>query len=114
MESKPKIKTKEDLIKAVLSYNPKADTDLISRAYDFSKQAHRDQERESGDGYFTHCLAVAEILVEMKASSKTIAAGLLHDVIEDTNTSPQKLKKEFGEEVLEIVESVTKIRHRGK
>ncbi len=102
-------KTKEEFLKEVKKVNPNADLQLISKAYDFAYKAHEKQKRKSGEPYFTHVLGTAYILLELKPGSSTIAAGLLHDVIEDTNIKPEKIKEEFGEEILELVEGVTKL-----
>jgi GTP diphosphokinase / guanosine-3',5'-bis(diphosphate) 3'-diphosphatase len=96
-------------IKQVYEVNPKAQLDLIERAYRFSWTAHKDQKRKSGDPFLAHPVSVALILAEQKLDSVTIAAGLLHDVIEDTSISREVIKKEFGDEILLLVEGVTKI-----
>ncbi len=82
---------------------------LCRKAYDFAKKAHANQKRASGEEYFTHPCAVAQILVDLGLDSATIAAAFLHDVIEDTPVSEGDIKKEFGEEVLELVVGVTKL-----
>ncbi len=102
--------TAEELINKVLEYNPKAHVSLIRKAYDFSKQEHGEQKRDSGEPYFEHCVATAEILIEMKLDSSTISAGLLHDVIEDTKIRSHTIEEEFGKEILDLVQGVTKIR----
>ncbi|MFH1212123.1 MAG: HD domain-containing protein [Candidatus Woesearchaeota archaeon] len=93
MTTEQTVYSREELLQRVLEYNPKANTDLVSKAYDFSSEAHKNQTRDSGEAYFMHCLAVAEILTELKADSATIAAGLLHDTLEDTNTTQKKTQK---------------------
>ena len=85
------------------------DFQLIKKAHDFAKEAHANQKRASGEEYFTHPTAVASILVDLGLDSATIAAAFLHDVIEDTPASEGDIKKEFGEEVLELVLGVTKL-----
>ncbi|MCC5911533.1 MAG: bifunctional (p)ppGpp synthetase/guanosine-3',5'-bis(diphosphate) 3'-pyrophosphohydrolase [Clostridiaceae bacterium] len=90
-------------------YNPQCDVELIIRAYNFAENSHVGQYRKSGERYFIHPVEVAKILVELQMDSKTIAAGLLHDVIEDTQHSYDKIKSEFGEEIAELVEGVTKL-----
>ncbi len=85
------------------------DLDLVLRAYDFAKKAHENQKRASGEEYFIHPCTVAKILVDLGLDSATVAAAFLHDVIEDTPVSEGDIKKEFGEEVLELVEGVTKL-----
>ena len=85
------------------------DLDLLLKAYDFAKKAHANQKRASGEDYFTHPCAVAEILVGLGLDAATVAAAFLHDVIEDTPVSEGDIKKEFGGEVLELVLGVTKL-----
>ncbi len=99
---------KGEFLKQVLEHNPNADVGLITKAYDFAQEAHYGQKRVSGEEYFQHVLNVAYILSGMKMDSETIAAALLHDVLEDTKTTKDKLKKEFGSAVASIVEGVTK------
>lgn len=82
---------------------------LLQKAYDFAKKAHANQKRASGEEYFTHPCAVARILVDLGLDSATVAAAFLHDVIEDTPVSEGDIKKEFGDEVLELVKGVTKL-----
>ena len=82
---------------------------LCQKAYDFAKKAHVNQKRASGEEYFTHPCAVAQILVDLGLDAQTIAAAFLHDVIEDTPVSEGDIKKEFGDEVLELVQGVTKL-----
>ena len=93
----------------VTELNPKINPALVDKAYRFSWNAHRDQKRKSGDPFLAHPVAVAIILAEQKLDSITIAAGLLHDVIEDTPITREKIREEFGEEILQLVEGVTKI-----
>ncbi len=83
--------------------------DLLLKAYDFAKAAHKNQKRASGEPYFIHPCAVAEILTELGLNAVTIAAALLHDVIEDTSTTAEDLRREFGEETFSLVEGVTKL-----
>ncbi|MCB9453661.1 MAG: bifunctional (p)ppGpp synthetase/guanosine-3',5'-bis(diphosphate) 3'-pyrophosphohydrolase [Anaerolineaceae bacterium] len=87
-----------------------ADRDLIERAYYKAEQAHAGQARQSGEPYFTHCLAVAYILSEMRLDAEGIAAALLHDVIEDTSITLEELRSEFGYNVARIVDSVSKLK----
>lgn len=87
------------------------DKELISRAYMFSEAAHRDQKRKSGDPYFSHLVATAEILATMHADAVTIAAGLLHDVLEDTPTTEAALREVFGDEITTLVSGVSKLGH---
>src|SRR6516164_1859255 len=99
----------EDLLEKVRAYSPDADVELLRRAYVFSAFEHRGQVRRSGEPYLTHPLAVAEFLVELKLDAVTIAAGLLHDVVEDTLTTIERIRELFGAEVAHVVEGVTKI-----
>lgn len=99
---------KEEFLKQVLEHNPNADVGLIGRAYDFASAAHQGQKRVSGEDYFQHVLNVAVILSGMRMDSESIAAALLHDVLEDTKAKKEQLKREFGSAVASIVEGVTK------
>ena len=100
---------KKDFLSKIKEYNPNYDMDLISRAYDVADEMHRNQLRKSGEEYLIHPVAVAEILAELGMDQETIAAGLLHDVIEDTPYTLEQMKKDFGEEVAELVDGVTKL-----
>ncbi|MCJ7577551.1 MAG: RelA/SpoT family protein, partial [candidate division Zixibacteria bacterium] len=91
------------------SFNANVDISLMRKAYEYSNQAHQGKFRESGHPYIQHCLEVAFILAEQHLDSATITAGLLHDVVEDTNVTIQQLREEFGEEIAELVDGVTKI-----
>jgi GTP pyrophosphokinase len=96
-------------VQQVLEVNPKAKADLIERAYRFSWEAHKNQTRKSGEPFLAHPASVALILAEQKLDSVTIAAGLLHDVLEDTAINKEAIRKEFGEEIALLVDGVTKI-----
>ena len=98
-----------DLIHRVQSYHPTADAELIQRAYDFSYRAHKGQLRKSGDPYFIHPASVAGIITELKLDTASICAGLLHDVVEDTLSSLNDVEREFGGEVANLVDGVTKL-----
>jgi len=98
-----------DIIEKVLEYNPGADIGIVERAYIFSARAHQGQMRLSGEPYLTHPLEVAGVLTEMKLDVEGIAAGLLHDVLEDTKSTPEELRELFGGEVTHIVTGVTKL-----
>ncbi len=100
----------QDLIKKILSYNPRADVKLIEKAYSFAQEAHKGQLRESGYDYFIHPLSVTEILTDMMADSATICAALLHDTLEDTKVTVATIEKEFGKEIRSMVEAVTKLK----
>ena len=96
-------------ILALMTRATEADRALVQKAYDFSKKAHEGHTRNSGDPYFIHPAATAKILAEFGMDAVTIAAGLLHDSIEDARASREAVEKEFGAEVLFIVEGVTKL-----
>lgn len=85
------------------------DLELLEKSYYFAKEAHKNQKRVSGEEYFTHPCAVAKILIDLGLDAQTVAAAFLHDVIEDTPVSEGDIKKEFGDEVLELVQGVTKL-----
>ena len=99
----------DDLINKVKIYNKFLNPETLSKAYDFAVRAHADQKRHSGDPYVIHPVAVADILTELKLDSATIATGLLHDTIEDTHATYNTIVKEFGTEVADLVDGVTKI-----
>ncbi len=99
----------EDLLEKVRAYSPDADVELLRRAYVFSAFEHRGQVRHSGEPYLIHPLAVADFLADMKLDAVAIAAGLLHDVVEDTLTTVERIEELFGKDVAHVVEGVTKI-----
>ncbi len=107
-ENLTKLMGKKEFLDHILANNPNADLSLIGKAYDFAQAAHSGQKRLSGDEYFEHVINVAYILAGMHSDSETIAAALLHDVLEDTKVRRELLKKEFGSAVASIVEGVTK------
>jgi guanosine-3',5'-bis(diphosphate) 3'-pyrophosphohydrolase len=98
-----------DIIDKIVEYHPQADLDIIDRAYIYSARVHDGQVRLSGEPYLSHPLEVAGILSDMKLDVISVAAGLLHDVIEDTHAEPEEIEKLFGPEVLQIVSGVTKL-----
>src|SRR5512141_222246 len=98
-----------DLMNQVRAYRPNDDLDLIKKAYEFSLRYHTGQTRASGEPYLIHPLEVACVLAEIKLDPIAIAAGLLHDLVEDTAVTILEIQKEFGEQVAHIVEGVTKI-----
>src|SRR5581483_10353215 len=98
-----------DLLKQVKSYRPNDDLELIRKAYDYSLLHHTGQSRASGEPYLVHPVEVSLVLAEMKLDPVAIAAGLLHDSVEDTSVTIVDIRKEFGEQVAHIVEGVTKI-----
>ncbi|WP_370529817.1 bifunctional (p)ppGpp synthetase/guanosine-3',5'-bis(diphosphate) 3'-pyrophosphohydrolase [Alkalihalobacillus sp. AL-G] len=97
-------------MKKAATYLPKNDIEILNRAYDFAKEAHEGQYRKSGDPYIDHPVEVAGILVNLEMDAPTIAAGFLHDVVEDTDVSLQELTEAFGEEVSMLVDGVTKLK----
>tara|TARA_B100001142_G_scaffold20466_1_gene18943 strand:+ start:1877 stop:3622 length:1746 start_codon:yes stop_codon:yes gene_type:complete len=99
----------DDLINKVKSYNKFLNPETLNKAYNFAVKAHENQKRDSGDPYSIHPIAVANILTELKLDSATIATGLLHDTIEDTHATYETIKGEFGQEVADLVDGVTKI-----
>src|SRR5215217_9582404 len=99
----------EDLLEKVRAYSPDADVELRRRAYVFSAYEHRGQVRHSGEPYLIHPLAVADFRADMKLDAVAIAAGLLHDVVEDTLTTIERIQELFGPEVAHVVGGVTKI-----
>jgi GTP diphosphokinase / guanosine-3',5'-bis(diphosphate) 3'-diphosphatase len=99
----------EDIYETVRRHHPGADLELLRKAYIFSAVEHKGQTRASGEPYLVHPLEVAAILAEMRMDPACVAVGLLHDVLEDTLTDPDRIKDYFGEDVLHIVEGVTKI-----
>jgi len=99
----------QELIKKIQIYNKFLNPEKLDKAYNFAVQAHKDQKRASGDPYSMHPIAVANILTDLKLDSATIATGLLHDTIEDTYATYETIKNEFGQEVADLVDGVTKI-----
>ena len=99
----------DDLINKVKSYNKFLNPETLSKAYSFALKAHEKQKRDEGSPYIIHPIAVANILTELKLDSATIATGLLHDTIEDTHATYQTIENEFGKEVADLVDGVTKI-----
>ena len=99
----------EQLINKIKSYNKFVNSESLSKAYDFALKAHLNQKRDEGAPYIIHPVAVADILTDLKLDSATIATGLLHDTIEDTKATYETVKAEFGKEVADLVEGVTKI-----
>jgi guanosine-3',5'-bis(diphosphate) 3'-pyrophosphohydrolase len=99
----------EELINKVKSYNKFLNPEKLNKAYNFAIKAHENQKRDSGDPYSNHPIAVASILTELKLDSATITTGLLHDTIEDTHATYETIKNEFGSEIADLVDGVTKI-----
>ncbi len=100
---------KKKFIDGLLAINPKYDVDLIGRAYDMAEKMHAGQLRKSGEPYLIHPVAVANILADLGMDEDTIVAGLLHDVVEDTELTSEQLKEEFGSEIQLLVDGVTKL-----
>ena len=98
-----------ELVELVLKYHPSDDLSMIEKAYNIAKSQHKDQRRKSGEPYIIHPLCVAIILAELELDKETIASGLLHDVVEDTEMTNEDIRREFGEEVEILVDGVTKL-----
>lgn len=101
--------TSDDLIEKIKKYNPYTDEERIKKAYEFGKEFHKDQFRNSGEPYFTHPVEVAFILADLNMDDDTIIAGLLHDVLEDTECTFDEMAELFGVEATKLVDGVTKI-----
>ncbi|MFO0677407.1 MAG: bifunctional (p)ppGpp synthetase/guanosine-3',5'-bis(diphosphate) 3'-pyrophosphohydrolase [Polyangiaceae bacterium] len=99
----------DEIIARVRGYQPAADADLIRRAYDLSARMHAGQTRKSGDPYIIHPVSVAGIITELKLDTASVCAGLLHDVVEDTLTTTGDIERDFGTEIAELVDGVTKL-----
>src|SRR4029078_825383 len=99
-----------ELVERVMSYDKNADEDLLNRAYVYAMKAHGGQKRASGEVYFNHPLEVAAILAEMKLDGATIAAALLHDVVEDTEATQSQIEEKFGHEIASLVDGLTKMK----
>ena len=100
---------KKDLLAKFATYSPHVDPTALELAWDFAEKAHQNQSRASGDHYLTHCVAVADSLIEWRMDLPTVCAGLLHDTLEDTPTTEAQLRAEFGEEIAMLVGGVTKL-----
>lgn len=109
MKSSTVANTIDRLLAQLPEYYSLADRELVQRAYRVAKKAHRRQKRASGEPYVTHCLAVASILAELQVPTAVIAAGLLHDTVEDTKTTLEDLQNDFGGEITNLVDGVTKL-----
>ena len=99
----------EDLIALVRNYNPRSNADLIREAYEYGMRMHEGQFRHSGEPYFTHPIAVAAILTEMRLDDATIVTALLHDTVEDTRSTKEEIVTIFGPEIADLVDGVTKL-----
>lgn len=110
MKIENRIYSFEEVKQSFLTYiSNKDDIDRIEKAYKFAEKKHAGQKRKSGDPYITHLTGVAMILTTLQTGPSTLIAGLLHDTIEDTNTTPEEITSEFGQEVCTLVESLTKL-----
>ena len=98
-----------DLVASIRKYHPSDDLSMIEKAYQLADNAHKDQKRKSGEPYIIHPLCVAIILADLEMDKETIAAGLLHDVVEDTVYTEEQLAEIFGKEVALLVDGVTKL-----
>jgi len=107
---KPPLMRQYELIERVKQYNPKANEDLLNRAYVYAMKAHGEQKRDSGDPYISHPLQVAAILTALKLDDATIAAALLHDTIEDTDATRAEIDRLFGHDIGRLVEGLTKLK----
>lgn len=99
----------EKLLQKLTQSRPDADTRLIADAFAFAQEAHGEQKRESGEPFVSHPLGVAEILVSLQMDDITVAASLLHDVVEDTEVTLEEIQERFGPEVAALVDGVTKL-----
>ena len=106
---KPQLMRQFELVDRVKEYNPKANEELLNRAYVYAMKAHGEQKRDSGDPYFSHPLQVAAILTDLKLDDATIAAALLHDTIEDTDATRAEIDRLFGHDIGRLVEGLTKL-----
>lgn len=99
----------EDIVERLQTANPGADVDLVRRAYIFSAKAHHGQTRLSGENYLSHPIEVANILADLKLDPATVAAGILHDTVEDTTSTIEEIQTLFGDEVAQLVDGMTKL-----
>ncbi len=98
-----------ELIASIRKYHPSDDISMIEKAYQTAYEAHKEQKRKSGEPYIIHPLCVAIILADLEMDKETITAGLLHDVVEDTNMTSEQVREQFGEDVEQLVDGVTKL-----
>jgi len=101
----------ENLLDSLPKHYTPVDRELIRRAYKTAKRAHRGQKRQSGEPYINHCLAVAAILIDLRVPPSVVAAGLLHDTVEDTKITLEDILEDFGDEIAHLVDGVTKLTH---
>lgn len=105
----PAVLSREELIAKVRAYHPRVRSELLGMAYDFAKQQHGEQSRDSGEAYYSHPVQVASLLADVRLDEVTIVAGLLHDVVEDTQIDIGDIEVRFGADVAELVDGVTKL-----
>ena len=108
-EFQPPERLYEGLIARVQKYHPSDDITMIEKAYNIAREAHKDQLRKSGEPYIIHPLCVSIILADLELDKETIAAGLLHDVVEDTILTKDEIDEQFGSDVALLVDGVTKL-----
>src|ERR687883_1466433 len=99
----------DELLGEVATYNPEVDRDLLTRAFRFAAAAHEGQQRRSGEAFIHHPWGVAKICAQLRLDEQTLAAALLHDVVEDTGTELDEVRAEFGDEIARLVDGVTKL-----
>src|ERR687885_588286 len=99
----------DELLEEVATYNPEVDRDLLTRAFRFAARAHEGQQRRSGEAFIHHPWGVAKICAQLRLDEQTLAAALLHDVVEDTGTELDEVRSEFGDEITRLVDGVTKL-----
>ena len=99
----------EELLAEVSAYNPEVDRELLARAFAFAAKAHEGQQRRSGEDFIHHPFGAAKICAELRLDDETIAAALMHDVVEDTDVTIEQVRDEFGDEIAQLVEGVTKL-----
>src|SRR6266513_3026618 len=99
----------DELIADVSAYNPEVDRDLITRAFRFAARAHEGQQRRSGEEFVLHPWGAAKICAQLRLDDETIAAALVHDVVEDTDSELEDVREDFGPEIAKLVEGVTKL-----
>ena len=110
MDEEIKIITIDEIIRKAKILNKTTDSDIIIKAYEYSKDHHNKQLRKSGENYIIHPLQVAYVIADLGLDDEAICAALLHDVVEDTNVTKEEIEKEFGSQIAEMVEGVTKLR----
>ena len=103
------MESKQEFLKGLQEINPSYDIELIEKAYDLAGKMHQGQLRKSGEPYLIHPVAVAKILAELGMDDQAIVAGLLHDVVEDTDYTTEQLREDFGDDIELLVDGVTKL-----